>query len=256
MAIARVGAWLNTQDGTTRTSWQVTTTTIANVRDFLVAIIAFDNCGTSGAAPTLSIADSKGNVWTQAGSVNRTAASATNDGTTCFIFYCPVKNTIPVGETITMTISPTCPSKAISIDRFTGVKNVSPQIGSATTATGSSAVPTATTGSLTSGNLCVGAVAQEGNNASTYTEDTDTTNGSWVSFTAIGTTGGSSTANQKIGGASKILSATGAQTYNPAITSGDWAEVIVEFGAGTWTDVYDLPSLVQTQPARFRASVR
>ena len=69
--------------------------------------------------------------------------------------------------------------------------------------------------------LMIGLVVMKDPATATFTEDADTTNGSWVSFTEV------SNVDLKTGGAYKILSASGAQTYNPTISASRlWDEVV------------------------------
>jgi len=101
------------------------------------------------------------------------------------------------------------------------------------TANGSSATPSASNTSNLQDSLLIGAVGVNGPTGDAYTQDTDTTNGSWVTGTRSGTSGGSASTNITINSAYKITTASGAQTYNPSLgTSRQWGEILFALMAG------------------------
>lgn len=87
---------------------------------------------------------------------------------------------------------------------------------------GTSATPSRQITPTQAGDLVYCAIQTNGPSGDAFTQDTDTTNGSWVSLTRSGTAGGSATTNVTSAGGYKIVSAAGVQTYNPAITSRRW----------------------------------
>ena len=78
--------------------------------------------------------------------------------------------------------------------------------------TGAPSVATAGT-ALVAGDLVIGSVSFE-NNAQ-MTSDADTLNGSWAAIVGTFTTGGAADTNVGTGSQAKIVTATGAQTFNP-----------------------------------------
>lgn len=197
--------------------------------DYLVARLALDNAGTSGAAVTVTVSDPRSNTWTVAGPATNTGASVTNAGSACYIAYTRVANAYSNGDDITFNYSATVPAKAIVVEEWARIHAVTPVAVSAVTATGTSATPSVSITPTTGGHVVYGALATEGPTGDTYTEDTDTTNGSWLSLTRLSTADATATNNQTLAGGYKRVTASGAQTWNPAITSRDWATLALVF---------------------------
>src|SRR5262245_40298634 len=143
---------LGNATSTSSSATLVTGSTItASVGDWLVAIIAADNNGTSGANSLTSVQDSRSNTWTQRALIlNDPGAAAA--GCTLGIFTAPVTSALSSG-TVTANFNPNTTSKAIEVYR------VQPSVGEAvsfvaadaTGTTGSSSTPTAATVSVTNG---------------------------------------------------------------------------------------------------------
>ena len=198
--------------------------------NYLIARIALDNAGTSGAAPTCTITDPRSNTWTVVGPANRTAASAANDGSTTYIAYAKVVNTYTNGDSLTVNHSPTTPAKAINVEEWYGIDGTTPVAVASTTATGSSATPSIARTPLAAGQLFYGAISAEGPATDVFTQDTDTTDGNWVTLTRVASANATAASNQDVYGVAKLVTGTSVQTWNPNIgTSRDWAQLALVF---------------------------
>lgn len=210
---------LGNATSTSSSATLVTGATItASVGDWLVALIAADNNGTSGAASLTSVQDSQSNTWTQRALINRTPGSAAGDGATLGVFVCEgVTNALSSG-TVTANFSPNTISKAIEVYR------VQPGAGEtiqfvACDATGnksSTATHDAPTVSVTNGDTIFGAAAIE--ETATPTGDSDTTNGSWSTLIARVASTGLFASSMGCASQWKTVNATGNQSW--AATTG------------------------------------
>lgn len=210
------------------------------VGDTIVIYGACDNTGTSGAATTIAVADNS----TQSGSANTYslqspqaiadpgAASAGQQG---FLLVCNVTRSLLAGDTITVTYGNSTTAKAINAQQFTGVNQTTPVLASSynhqDNQTGQ-AVSVATGVSPTrNGQVVCALVAVEGGTADAFTQDTDTTDGSWVTLTRRGS--GTTTSGSTLNSVFKYIQNTGtpsAQTYNGTTmlgTSRDHAAAIL-----------------------------
>lgn len=106
-----------------------------------------------------------------------------------------------------------------------------------TATSGSSTAPTITSSSVANGYIVLSWLGVNGPTGDTFTADADTTNGSWSANTTSGTTGGGATTNVSVRTQSKIVTATGTQTYNPTLgTSRAWvADDVIFVAAGATT---------------------
>lgn len=99
----------------------------------------------------------------------------------------------------------------------------------ADSASATSSAPTATSGALAVGDLVFALVGANGPSGDTFTQDTDTTGGSWSPASAsaqIGSTGAGATTNATSKFGYKVVTASGTQTYNPALgTARNYAEI-------------------------------
>ena len=196
------------------------------VGSFLVARVAADNAGTNGAAVTLTVTDPRSHTWTILGPANADPGAA-NAGATCWIAYTQVVTAYSDGDDLTVGYSGvSVPAKAIVVEEWRNIGGVAV---AATTATGASGTPSISRTPTAALQLLYTAMAVEGPAGDTYTQDSDTTDGSWATNTSLSTASGTAASNQTIRGAYKIVSGTGAQTWNPTITSRDWAAVAVVF---------------------------
>lgn len=233
MAIAKVadrGSANNETDSAT-TLVDMAAAGSITVGNYLIVRVAADNSGGGGAARSVTVSDPRLNSWTTLTQANQDPGSA-SAGTTCSIAYCKVTNAFTNGDDITITYGGNVIADAVVVEEWSGIHATSP-IGVAVTTTagagtalgGIARTPTA------ADQLFYAAGSIEGPNADSYTEDSDTTAGSWVSLTRTGTANATAASNQKVVGAYKLVTATDAQTWTATITSRDWAAVAVVFAA-------------------------
>ena len=229
LTISSLGSGTSTTSGATVSTGATIT---AAVNDWLVLLIAADNGGTSGASAISSVSATGGMAWDQRAIVNRTAASAANDGTTLGMFTLNLTSALS-SDTVTVNFSPNIASKAIQVYKVTPSAGSCVAIVGVDTVgtTGSSTTPSASAVTVTNGDVIFGATAQEANSGSTA--DSDTTNGSWSSLLERTATpgGGTSAASQL--SQYKTVTATGSQTYNTGIgAAADWAASYLILRAG------------------------
>lgn len=235
-------AWTHVREAGTAVANNVSSTTLVftvgasgcQAGDTLVAIISSDNSGTNGAAPTLSVADTGGNSWSVR-NVSLNDPGLVNEGVCTWIADCLVVTALASGNTITATFGTAVVAKSMSIREFSGGAQTTvgaDRLAGQNGTTGTSTTPSATLNPATlTDYLMIGAVGAECGTADTFTQDADTTNGSWVGYTRVGA--GLTTSGNTVAGAYKIVTANGSQTYNPTLgTSRDWAEKMVALRAG------------------------
>lgn len=120
----------------------------------------------------------------------------------------------PVSTAVTVTQSASQSDKIVQLKEFSGVTTTIR--GTAGTGTATNSTPTASTSgtALVAGDLVLGGGSFEYGSSGTITGDADTTNGSWagtvINYTSTGTSGDIGAISQY-----KVVTATGAQTYNP-----------------------------------------
>lgn len=210
------------------------------VNNYLLARVAVDNSGTSGAAPGLTITDSKSNTWTVGAASLRTPGSTSNDGTAAYIAYAKQTMRLVAGDTITFTWGAGSPAaKGIVVEEWGGIHLATPIATAQSTTTGTSTTPsiTKTTSSTIppdnasgSGQLIYGCLATEGPVADSYTEDPSGTTSNRYSLTRVGA--GTTTSAQTVAGAYLMPDTVGTtQSWAPTITSRDWAMVAIVFYA-------------------------
>jgi len=180
--------------------------------------MAADNSASAGSSNNMtSITDGLGNTWTKqtAALVDPGAASA---GAQHSIFTTMMdKGVIQSSTVLTFTNANACTAKAWTMIEvvpadYSTVEFVQQNIGSSTAATTWSIV----SASITNGNMIIGSVAIEGGTGNTITGDSDTLNGNWAAqqTTSVGTT----TTGMGISSQTKVVNASGAQTYSGSYT--------------------------------------
>ena len=130
-------------------------------------------------------------------------------------------------NTITVTFGTATASKTWALWEVTAAAGkYADYLATGTGAVGASTAPSVTTDSIAIGDMVIGGVAYEYGQAPA-TSDTDTTNGSWS--TRQNANIGSTTSGTSVCTQTKVVSAAGAQTYNPTYTnSSDWAAGYIE----------------------------
>src|SRR5262245_25532010 len=135
-----------TSETSTTLQWSSSAGYNASADDVIVIAIAGDNAGTSGASSFSSIGQpSTGAVtWETAQVVNRTAASAANDGCTLIVLVGKVTSAISASSTIAVSWSPATVAKG-----WYGylIRGASPTIQTFASSTGTGTAPTVTSGS-------------------------------------------------------------------------------------------------------------
>lgn len=175
----------------------------------IVVCLALDNAGTLGAGAFVSIEDSLGNAWSVDGNAIFDPGAASEGVQSVIAWTLQDVGQITTSTTITATFSASAKACA-TVSEVQGTvpepaDNGGPGSGANTD------VPSVTTASLASGQFLVACCGSE--SANDFTGDGDTTNGSWSSQQAAGT--GSGLTGMSLTSQYKILSGTGAQTYNP-----------------------------------------
>jgi hypothetical protein len=187
-------------------------TVTASTGDWLVAFVAADNQGTSGAASLISVTDSAGNTWTQRALVNFTPGSVAADGATLGIFTAPITNALASG-TVTANFSPNTTAKAIQVYRVQPGAGETVQFvaADATGTTGNGTTHSAATVSVTNGDTIFGGAAIEVDSA--VTGDSDTTNGNWSPILDRAASTGNQTTSMHSSSQYKTVNATGNQSW-------------------------------------------
>lgn len=230
----------------------VTSPTAIAVGNYLIARVAVDNSGSSGAAPGCTITDAR-NTWTVLGpSLSDPGAAAA--GATAYLCYVKVSTAYQAADTITFNwggISTT--AKAIVLEEWASIHRITPVAATAVTNNSVAAASTTavTTGAITAttpNQLVYAMLATEGIAADTVGADADTTNGSWVTLTTTASANATATNNQRVSGQYKQVTAAGAQTWDSTITSRDWAAIAVVFAVDEELPaVYVRPGLAAIQ---------
>lgn len=189
--------------------------------------VAYDNSGTNGADPYVSISDTKGNTWTARQAADRDPGAA-NAGVCGRIFTTPQNGgTLTTSDTVTISFGAvTVPAQTYAFEEWTGPTGT-PEYVTGGTATGLGAAPSVTTSSITSGN---GVSAMAGVEwGSGGVEDGDTTNGSWTTMQQSFSATGAADSHVFIISQGKTTTATSTQTYNTSNAGGlDWVALWIE----------------------------
>lgn len=179
-----------------------------------VVCAAYDNSGTLGADPFSFLSDTQGNLWsnpdTVAGLNDPGAASA---GMTVRIFSCHLTvGALTTSDTITLDFGGiTTVARAWTLYEVAAADGSYAPFSNGAAAAQTSATPSITTASLTSGDALIACVGREANG--TRTADNDATNGQFTNAQNSGV--GSTTSGAEIISESKVVTGTATQTYNP-----------------------------------------
>lgn len=228
LAITNRGTGGNNTGGTSFTAQPASTLAAGSMGVFAISV---DNAGTSGNTPIgpATITDSKGNTWTKRQDVFNDPGAA-NVGVEAIVYTAPITVALLSSDTIVVNwTSSTAAAKAwtlteISCSAGNTVAFVTSGVGSPLTSTSAQM----TTGTIDVGHAVVVMFAVEAGTTLNFTEDSDTTNGSWSASqqAKIGTT----TAGQDCISQAKIVTATATQSYDVALSIssdliGVWAEI-------------------------------
>lgn len=197
----------------------------SNFTDGALAIIciAADNSSSGGSTNNIdSVTDSLGNKW-----VARTlpifdngAASAGVQGAIFTTDQSAGTITSTTDITISFSAKSTTAKTVAWLEVTAGAgKKAMFLTGANSTGQASSTSPTVTTSSIEVGDLVVAMVAIEAGTSNSYTDDADTTNGTWsaAQYAEIGTT----SAGSALGVQTKVQTTTAStQTFNPTLSPG------------------------------------
>ena len=191
--------------------------------DFILIRGSCDNTGASGAATTISVADNS----SQSGAANtytlQTPQAIADPGTASagqqgFMVTCLLTRALLAGDVITITYGNSTAAKAINAQHYTGVNKTAPVFGYARQdnqtgqAVSLSAQPTQI------GQTVATLVAVEGGTADTFSQDADTTDGTWTTITRRGS--GTTTSGATNNSADKKVTGLSAQSYGTATMLG------------------------------------
>lgn len=207
--------------GATNTGGQTTlvvtpTSNFTGGRSLAVLCVAYDNSGGGGSDPFSSITDSEGNVWTSRQNALIDPAGP-NVGHVLRIFTSPMNSgLLTTGDTITVSFGgvTTVARSWTLMEVSTTLSRINYGTGATTTAT--TASPTITTSSITSGDMVIGAVGAESGTTQVFTGDADASSGSWS--TQQTASAGTTTAGSGITSQLKVTTGTATQTYNPTLS--------------------------------------
>jgi hypothetical protein len=260
-------ATVSSNSTVTTADFVLTGMTVGNV---LIIRTAADNSGGGGAARNITVTNQSGtpiNLTTDIAYQRNNDPGAASAGVTVNVVLAEITAT---SGTVRITYSGSVVQAGVA-EEWSGLKypgaglsaDVIDNVGTASTNLASLALT-----NVVSGNVAYGAIAIEGPNADTFTQDADTTNGSWSNLTKLATTNATADTNMAIVGGYKIVSATGNQTYNPTNSvARDSAGIFLSLGAvvdrvatiasnwGGWTGtaVGTVPPLVTQAAYRFYA---
>lgn len=215
-AVAIGDAW----DFTSDTEITFNTTATVPAGGLLVVEVAADNLGTGTTTPSPTMTITGGGLtWTQR--FDRGSGSAAGSGVVGSLHTAPAPAGLASGTTLTCTLSGAVAAKAIRgwyVATATVAAISVVEAGDNTFTASLSITPTA------EGQMVWGVCAREAAITATFAQDADTTNGSWVDHPITGLTqaqaGGAAAAAVSLVGAHKIVTASGAQTYNPTASGG------------------------------------
>lgn len=175
-------------------------------------------------AGTISVTDNQTRSWT----------TANTTGTPNIAYSYALCTTTTTTQTVTVNSTS---STAIGGVVYLLRGAVTAGFVSDTATSGSSTTPTITSSTAQADYIVIGWLGVNGPTGDGFTADADTTRGTWSANTTSGTTGGGATSNVSVRTQSKIVNATGTQTYNPTLgTSRSWvADDVIFVAAGSTT---------------------
>ena len=204
------------------------------VGNYLIIRSAADNSGGGGAARSFTLSNQSGtpiDTATDQTFQQNNDPGAASAGVTCNVGIAKITAT---SGTVRITYSGSVVQSCVA-EEWSGIHATTPIVGSPIGANGvnSTNMASVTDASIAAGNVAYAAEAIEGPSTDVYTQDADTTNGSWVGVTKLGTTNVTADTNMTVYGGYKTVTAAGAQTYNPTITATarDSAGLILELAA-------------------------
>lgn len=207
--------------------------TNCTVGSTLIMTVALDDTSTvANGNQFVSVTDGAGNSWLPIR--NNGSGAGSNTGCAVAMFYCKPSRqiTTTTGVFVFGAFAGTGTRVAVIIDEFAGVSSLIPYAFNGVVPTvgaiGTSATPSASITPAASGQLVYGGMAIETNTA--VTGDADVVNGSWAAIQSVVSNSGADLTSMTVSRQYKIVTAGGAQTWNPTLgASKIWAENLVVF---------------------------
>lgn len=228
MAAGRLGKLGEAQNKVSGTTLAVPNTSgaIIPAGTTLYLALTFDNHASATAA-TVSLSNAGGAAWANgAGPIGSGITTSAGAGIWQRTFYVKTTAAIAVGATITtITFGSAVVGKAAVITGYSGVEaTLRGNIVTGVSTAGTPSVVTAGT-ALVAGDIVIGAIS--GENSAVPTGDADSLNGSWSAIATVVTTGGGAANTHDAAGIQdKIVTATGAQTFNATTANDSVASVL------------------------------
>lgn len=196
--------------------------------NWLIARVGVDNSGASGAAPGLTMSDSRSHTWTVGTAANNDPGAA-SAGITAYLVYVKVTTAFQAGDTVTFTAGTGTPTWAIVIEEWNGIHNT-PVAVAQTTATSTTTTVTISRTPTVIGQLMYAMTAIEGQSADFGTLDADSTGGTWTGLTKDQGNSGTPATSVAVYGGFKVVTSTAAQTWdNTLVNTRDSASVAIVF---------------------------
>ena len=209
----------------------ITNPTLITVGNYLVARVAVDNSGASGARPGLVFSDTRNGTWSQ-GTGGLQDPGAVSAGVAVYLCYVKVAVAYQAGDVFSFAWTTGTPISSIVVEEWANIRQTTPLSVAEVSANNlsSTAQPSISRTPLAVGELVYVAAALEGFSSYWGAQDTDTTGGSWGDVTKAEANTGSAVTSVSVYGGYKIVTSTAAQTWNNTIgTASDWASVAVVF---------------------------
>lgn len=217
----------------------------ANVGDMVIAAIAADNAGTSGAASISGVTDSAGNTYTLQKKINRDPGGA-NAGVTLAVYTSVITTSLSSGS-VTVSFSPNTKYKALVVFLITAGTGNSPVVKFVDTGvSGSASSLSYTSSTLAVDDLVMGFAALEDHPVSNPTLDSDTTRGTWeyagsVVPTTMYVSYDGTNYQACLIEQDKIITGSGTQTWNVSFSgSHDYAAVTIGFNESSGGSGYTI----------------
>lgn len=225
LSITRGGSATSTTAGTTLT----VTPGAAAVGTAIILLIACDNSGTAGVAPTISISTNVIDSWRQVGTTLRNPSSTTNTGVAGFAYQGNVVTALTGSETVTITFGSTTTAKtALCWITSASVTTNQSRVFGTTAASGSATSANSGSATVVQDNIALGFVAWETN--LTVTGDSDANGGAtWSTLTPVVANTGTDTSSITLVAQWKLPTLPVVQALNPAISAArNYAGLLVD----------------------------
>jgi len=203
----------------------LTTSGIIPANTLLVLALCCDNV--AAATPTISsITNVGGGTWANRAGATTQSGASTTAGSGVFV-YCQTlftSSSVANGTAITVTFNASPAVKSVGIVGFSEMSGTlrNTVVSAASTVGTPSAVTTGT--ALVAGDLVIGVFGAE--TSATIGGDADTLNGAWQAMFTLSSSGGQAATNVGVCLDYKVVTATGAQTYNPSGGANDSVAIV------------------------------